>query len=190
MSNVKPLSLRAYAKRRGVSAEAVSKAITAGRLRESVILIGGAPKIGNPELADREWDANTRPRVDHPPPPSREQSRAAATAALAAGEVPDYNDSRAIREAHAARREAALADMAEIDVSERRGELVSVEDARRDVYDKFTIVKTKLLGVPARLAQRLPELARTVQPLAEELIREALEELAGAASDADGGVSA
>jgi hypothetical protein len=54
-----PLSLRAYARRRGVSPEAVSRAIERGRLRESVVRVGGAPKVANPELADREWARNT-----------------------------------------------------------------------------------------------------------------------------------
>src|SRR5690606_425861 len=99
-----PMTCRAYAKRRGGSAEAVSKAISSGRLRESVTMIGGAPKIIDPDLADAEWEANTQPRSDLP----------RAQQSLPDG-VPDYNVSRALREAAAARRESALADMAEIE---------------------------------------------------------------------------
>src|SRR5689334_21046405 len=66
MSNVEqrqpePMSLRAYALRRGVSPEAVSRAIRSGRLRDSVVTVGRSPKIADPELADREWAANTDP---------------------------------------------------------------------------------------------------------------------------------
>lgn len=61
-----PISLRAYARHRRVSAEAVSKAIAVGRLTASVTLVDGAPKIANAALADEEWARNTRPRVDHP----------------------------------------------------------------------------------------------------------------------------
>lgn len=176
----KPTSLRAYARRRGVSAEAVSKAVESGRLRASVVTVGGQPKIGDVDLADREWQANTRPRIDHAPPPT------ITVIPPVDQEVPDYNVSRALREAAAARREAALADMAEIEVAELRGELVNVAEARADVIAKFTVVKTKLLGIPARLAQRLPELAAEVVPVADELLREALEELAADADSADG----
>jgi hypothetical protein len=177
-----PLSLSAYAKRRGVSHVAVSKAIAAGRLTASVVRDDrGAPKIADPELADREWAANTRPRIDHPaadlggePPDPRPRSPRASVPAAdpsSRGPVPDYNESRA-------RRESALADMAEIEVAERRGELVPVAEARADVVSRFTVVRTRLLGVPSRVAQRLPHLAGEVVPVLDELLREALEELA------------
>lgn len=181
MANAKPTSLRAYAKRRGVSAEAVSKAITAGRLRDSVMMVDGAPKIGDVELADREWEANTRPRIDQPRPalaPAEEPTEIAG--------VPDYNKSRALREAAAARRENALADLAEIEVEEKRGELVSVDEARSYIIERFAVVKTKLLGVPTRVAQRLPNLASEVEPVVDQYIREVLEELAAEPDDGDG----
>jgi hypothetical protein len=62
------MSLSAYARRRGVSVEAVSKAVERGRLRGSIVMVDGKPKIGDAELADHEWQANTRPRIDQPPP--------------------------------------------------------------------------------------------------------------------------
>jgi hypothetical protein len=217
--DVAPLSLTAYAKRRGVSAVAVSKAVASGRLSASVVRDErGAPKIGDPELADREWTANTRPRIDHPPeaspsaaparpraaarelpasgaPPAASSAPRPAPAAAAAAaapppprrplldDVPDYHESRARREAAAARRESALADVAELDAGERKGELVSVAEARADVIEMFSIARTKLLGLPARLAQRLPHLAAEVVPVLDGLLREALEELA---EDGDG----
>lgn len=159
----KPLSLRAYAKRRSVSAEAVSKAVADGRLRDSVVRVAGAPKIADPELADREWEANTQPRADRP-----------ATDAVGS----DYHASRSIREAAAARREIAAADIAELDLAERRGQLVDAEQARSDVLAAFSLVKTRLLSVPSRVGQRLAHIADEVVPVVEELIREALEELA------------
>ena len=205
-----PISLTSYAKLRGVSAVAVSKAVASGRLNASVVRDErGAPKIGDVELADREWTANTRPRIDHPPAPAPprhpdamtgpaaprperpERARASAepTTPLIAG-VPDYNESRARREAAAARREAALADVAELDAGERKGELVSVAEARADVIEMLSVARTKLLGVPARMAQRLPHLAGEVVPVIDGLMREALEELAdaldGLGEDRDG----
>lgn len=167
------MSLRAYARRRGVSPEAVSKAVADGRLRAAVVRDArGAPKIADPELADREWDGNTRPRIDHAPsaPPAADDIDDA-----------DYHAARARREVAAARREAALAEMAELDLAERRGELIPVDQARADVFDKFTIVRTRLLGVPTRVAQRLPAIAADVVPVIDELLREALEELADGA---------
>ena len=60
-----PMSLRGYARRRNVSAEAVSKAVARGRLRRSVQILNGQPKIADPDLADQEWVENTQRRADH-----------------------------------------------------------------------------------------------------------------------------
>lgn len=157
-------TLTEYAKRRGVSKAAVSKAIATGRLTKSVARNKrGQPSIADQDLADREWDANTRgSEEDGELPPG----------------IPKLNVSRAIREHHAARREAALADSAEDERDFAREELVPTEEARAFVIDRFTVVKTKLTGVPTRLSQRLPELAEKVTPVLDQLIREALEELA------------
>jgi phage terminase Nu1 subunit (DNA packaging protein) len=187
-----PVSLRAYARRRGVSAEAVSKAVSEGRLAASVVRVRGAPKIADVELADREWEANTRPRVDLPPDARAAGRRLGVDEAVrdvlesaVDEDVPDYFRSRALREAAAARREKALADMAEIEVEERRGELVKVDAARAGVIEKFTVVKTKILGVPSRVAQRLPHVSADDLRVIDDLLREALEELADGA-DGDG----
>jgi phage terminase Nu1 subunit (DNA packaging protein) len=158
------MSLRAYAKLRGVSPEAVSKAITTGRLSKSVATVAGKPKIADPELADREWSANTQQRVDQP--------------AAAPRDPPEYLAHRTAREGAAARRELAQAQLAELELAERKGEFIRIEDARRDVMEKFTLVRTKLLGIPVRLAQRMPEISGDLVTVLDELLREALEELA------------
>jgi phage terminase Nu1 subunit (DNA packaging protein) len=79
-----------------------------------------------------------------------------------------------------ARREAALAEQAEIELARLKGTLIDVAQARADVINRFTIVRTRIQGVPARLAQRLPHLAAEVVPVLDGLLREALEELAAA----------
>ena len=101
----------------------------------------------------------------------RAEAAAQAAADLESAGVPPL----AVSEA---RLMAAKAEIAEIDAAERRGEVISVEQARADVFDKFTTVRTKILGVPSRVAQRLPRLAPEVVPVLEELLREALTELA------------
>jgi hypothetical protein len=176
----KAMSLREYARRRGVTAEAVSKAIMAGRLAESVVRVKGQPKISDPKLADREWEANTRPRVDLPPPTQESDEPAPAADDQ---NPPDYYVSRAKREAAAARREAALAELAELDVAERRGELVDANEMAEKFVEVVTVAKTKLLGVPARVKQRLPHVATEDIRLIDELVREALEDLADGEGD-------
>jgi len=187
MSSKKPTSLRAYARQRGVSPEAVSKAIMTGRLKASVVQVGGQPKIADVELANREWDANTQPRIDQQQPtqprsPSRDDD---GDDEDLPADIPPYKVSRARREAEAARREGALADLAEIEVAEKREELVPVDEARAYIIDRFAIVKTKILGVPTRVAQRFPNIAAEVEAVVDQYLREILEELA-AEPDGDG----
>jgi phage terminase Nu1 subunit (DNA packaging protein) len=137
-----------------VSHTAIRKAALAGTLSEGVIVgDGNKVSITDASAAAAQW------RAQHPKEPANRP------------DVPDIGVSRA-------RREAALADLAELEVAERRGELIPVEQARADVLDKFAIVRVRILGVPARVAQRLPNLAAEVVPVVDDLLRKALEELA------------
>lgn len=181
-----PITLTAYASRRGVSPKAVSKAVAAGRLSASVTRDQhGSPKIADPDLADREWEANTRARVEYATPAAEQPAAAPGTrhpaphaAAAVSPELATYYAHRSAREGAAARREAVQAEMAELVLAERRGQMIPIDQARRDVMERYTTVKTRLLGLPRRLAQQLPHLATEVVPVVDALLREALEELA------------
>lgn len=155
MTTRKPMSIRAYARHRGVNHSAVRRAIQSGRLAACLAYPGGKPQIADPELADREWEASRRPRADDPPQPPSE----------------DYQAARA-------RRESALATLAEMERDERAGRLIDADRARAEVIDVFTQVRTKLLGIPHRLKQRRPELDAAAVREVDDLIREALEALA------------
>ncbi len=151
----------------------MSKAVAAGRLPKSAVVVNGQPKIADVELADQEWEANTRPRIDHP------RTKRPGRAARDRDQDQDDDDGHwtASYNAARARRENALADLAEIEVEEKLEELVPFEEAREYIIDKFTITKTKLLGIPSRFVQQHPHLA-DVAPALESLLREAMEELA------------
>ena len=90
---------------------------------------------------------------------------------LAAAGVPSVAVSRA-------RIEAVRAALATIELNEKKGKLVSVDVARTAVIEKFTAVRTRLLGLPTRIRQRLPHLTAEDVRIIDALIREALEELA------------
>ena len=174
------MSQRAYAKRRGVSAMAVSRAVRSGRLKASV----RDGKIIDPDLADREWAANTDltdapssvieqsaswPGVDRPvapPPPAGEES---------AGEGTPLHEANRIEKVWKAK-------TAELKYKQEAGELVPAAEVRGKLEDTFRTCRTKLLGIPSRARQVLPHL--TVGDIAaiESMVREALEDLAGAAA--------
>lgn len=166
------LSLREYARHRkaarltGGTHRAVQVAITSGRLSGS--LTPDRKRIRSAKLADREWAATTN------------EDRIPITGPTA---VAAPASTSSLQE-HRTRREAALADLAEIEVGEKRQELVPVDEARAFMISSFTVVKTRLLGVPSRLGQR----DRTATPvqiaLVDDLIRAALEELAVGSGEA------
>jgi phage terminase Nu1 subunit (DNA packaging protein) len=107
---------------------------------------------------------------------ARDAAREAVRGELEAASIPAVEVSEA-------RLMAAKAELAEIDVAERRGELIPVDKARADVFDKFATVRTRIMGVPSRVAQRLPHHANEIVPVLKELLREAMLELASGADD-------
>lgn len=182
-----PISLRAYARHRGVSAMAVSKAVAAGRLRASVTRDEhGQPKIADVALADQEWDAGT----DHSKAPGYVKERAAARAAGAPPAAPPAAErtepppeeaglqlGASLAVASAAEK-VWRAKLAELDYRERTGELVDAEEMTAKIADVFTRVRTRLLAIPTRAKQQLPHLTVQDVALVDGLVREALEELA------------
>ena len=111
------MTLTAYAQRRKVSTKAVSKAVATGRLSKSIARDKhGRPRVIDADLADQEWETKTRAQIGRPAAPPRAEiaePRHVVPVRVAAApselDVPDYNVSRALREAAAARREAGVA---------------------------------------------------------------------------------
>lgn len=182
----KPTSLSAYARHRKLSVEAVSKAIRDGRLAESVVMVNGRPKITDVDRADKEWAANTRPGQRGTRPITRAKFAARDEERQAAGgddsaqldeSAIDYGEARRRREIQVLRADRVKAEVAELELQVRRGELVAVADVRSEVEDAFARVRTHLLGVPSRARQRIHTLSAADVTLLEDLIREALEDL-------------
>lgn len=156
-----PLSMRQYAKRRGVSAEAVSKAIRDGRLRLSLTAVDGRPKIADPEMADREWRENTD--ASKAPDAWKTGSRGAASATLADA---------------AMRERVARAQLAELDYETRAGALVSAREVERVWTALVVQFRTAILGIPAKYKSHCPELTHAQLATLNDLLRQALEVLA------------
>ncbi len=182
------MSLRAYAKRRGCTLAAVQKALAAGRLEESVVIYRRQPAIGDPDLADREWADRTRPRS------SAEDDELEALASELEGEAVDpsapdagisYNEARRRREVELWRQARSKREVDDLDLAVRRGELVTAREAAEAFAEIVSVAKTKLLGLPARIKQRLPHVATDDIKVIDDLMREALEGLAAGDDDED-----
>jgi len=167
---VKPLSLRAYAAwrkskgLRGGSLEAVRRAIQSARLVDSLVTVDGVQKVSDPEAADREWEANTEPGRGGIP-------------GFTSGEEEDDQEPPAIVQA-AARLKAAQADLAELTVRKRAGDLVDAEEVQAGFVDLCTTARNKLLGLPNAMRQEHPDAPREWLATLDRKVREYLEELA------------
>lgn len=169
------VSFREYARQRGISAAAVSKAVKEGRLIHGVVLDDAGKKCIDPDIADAEWAAmtdNTRGAPSHAKPRGHGVSTVVQPAAAVADEPPKFMESKA-------KREAFMAELARLEYEEKSGKLVQVEDVKRESFRVARIVRDSMLNIPDRVAAELAaetDPFRVQQRLAQE-IRLALTEL-------------
>lgn len=180
-----PISLRAYAKHRGCSVQSVSKAVSSGRLVQSVVRVNGEPKIGDVASADAEWAANT----DHTKAPGyvKERGLDPASAGLpsAAQEVKAPPPQRVKRVAAVttlssavAREKNARADLAELEYRTKAGALVSAAAVEAAWGDMVGEMRTGVLAVPSKFKALYPDLSRDQLTALTDLLCRALESLA------------
>jgi hypothetical protein len=190
--SVEPMSLRAYARHRGVSLRAVQKALKSGRIsaREDGRL--------DADVADENWARNTAPR---PQAPARPASKVAATKLAAPTAAPErahhhsdthpparqpiepprlesgleYSKARAVRESY-------LARLAKIDFEERTEKLVSRDEMQVAAFNRYRTFRDGMLNIPDRLAAVLAAESdpRQVHELLSTEIRKALTEFSDA----------
>lgn len=168
----------------GVSRTAVYKAIKQGRL--PVVRTSDGRELIRSETLREDWFAKTMAKIGvGPKPPMGESAfpterpkrerpapEPERLASPEAGEVvPDYNESRA-------RTEYLKAELLELERKEKEGLLVRAADVQAKWIEVLTISRTKVLGVPSKAKQRIPDLTQDQIAILEDIVREALEELA------------
>src|SRR5258705_13404441 len=160
--SVEPMSLRAYARHRGVSLRAVQKALKSGRIsaREDGRL--------DADVSDTNWARNTAPR---PQFGVQSANKLAATTVAAPTTAPErahhhsdthplvrqssepprlesgleYSKARAVRESY-------LARLAKIDFEERTEKLVSRDEMQVAAFNRYRTFRDGMLNIPDRLA--------------------------------------
>ena len=120
------ISIRAYAKLRGVSDAAVRKAIAAGRISKL------ADGTIDPKTADREWDSNSDP------------AQKPAVEAVSSGTGSSYQQSRAIKEAYEAR-------LKKLEFETKSGKLIPISEVQIEAFNAARIVRDRLLNIPDRV---------------------------------------
>lgn len=139
MPKVNLITQAEYARHRGVSEAAVSKALAAGR----VTLTDG--KI-DPVAADAQWARNSRVRANAKPPAAQ-----VANSDVGDPEAPGADNYWTAR----SRREQAEAELAEIDLAERTGQVIQVKAVEAVWAQALGATREHLLQVRARLAPLL-----------------------------------
>jgi hypothetical protein len=181
------LSRRKYAEHRkdtglpGGSLQAVQRALARDRIHlepDGTI---------DPDRADREWAANTdlskapasvvaSGSAGDTPPDNRQPALSGAAPSLS-GEVPEPHEGLSLSEANAIKA-VWQAKTAKLEYQKAAGEVVPAADVRGELEDVFRKCRTKLLGIPSRAKQVMPELTPVQVAKFEDLIRESLEDLA------------
>lgn len=182
------MSQRAYARHRaahglpGTTHRAVQKALESGRIKAN------EDGLIDSEAADRAWEANSSEGHRRN---AKQESEAAVKAAkpkkraakvdeeaLRPSEpIPQAEPGMTLAEASALEK-VWKARLAELDFEERSGRLVPAEEVVARWVELVTISKTKLLALPGKAKARIPSLTPAEVGVIDELVREALEELA------------
>ena len=151
------LSIRGYARHRGVSHTAVRKALASGRITAN------DDGTINPTTADEDWAASTdvsKPRnsvTGRPQLAALRLTPRRVSAASAVAEPPplstggqsrlasSYADSRAARESY-------LARLAKLEFEERSSKLVDADEVRAQVFALGRRMRDAVLALPDRVA--------------------------------------
>lgn len=179
------MSMRAYARYRGVSPEAVSKAVKLGRI--STVLDERGKRVIDPAVADTEWLENSAhhkrqsPTIAEkkaaassaPPEPPHVEAPPLAGSDSSAPAGPSYNRSRAIREAFNAK-------IAQIEYEEKIKKLISAEKVRVSAFKSARIVRDAIMNIPNRISADLASETdpQKVRIMLTDALNEALQELA------------
>ena len=135
-------SFTAYAAHRQVSPAYITKLFNQKRLDEAIHIDEKGRKLIHREKADELLYGSLRERPD-----ARERIEAGDVepAQTTSKGIPNYADSRAVREAFVAR-------LAKLDYEERQGKLVEADKVRLQAFELARKVRDALLAIPDRVA--------------------------------------
>lgn len=158
------VKVAAFAKQMGISPQAVRKAISEGRLKESVQREGRSWLVDD-QLAAAEWDRNTAPQFQRGRMAERQQAQAVAPpSAGLQGKIPSQSQAAAVRTWYQAK-------LLELDLKQRNGELVPAADMQRVRFESGRRVRDAVL----RLGQQMiGDIARAAGGLTPEQRSEVL----------------
>ena len=136
------ISLAELAMLKNVSRAAVTKKIKSGKLEGAVVNHNGR-KLVNKEEAIRLWD-----RADTRVVTTVKKELKQKIDSLPADSIPDFAES-------IAKREFYLAELAKLDVEEKKEQLVSVAEIKKSSFAKARAIREALTNLADRLSHQL-----------------------------------
>lgn len=138
------VSLRAYARHRGVALSAVQKAITSGRIKKTV---NGKINIA---AADKAWAANTDLAKRPPDAPAFDDPDLSDPD----DDIDDIDDSDAPvtseYQKHRANREEIRVKKEQLELDMLMGNTIDLADAQRIIFTAMRTIRDAIMNVPAR----------------------------------------
>ena len=162
------ITMAELAKLKNVSRMAVSKKVKSGKLDSAIVNHNGR-KLVNKEEAFRLWDLQAPPSKDTTVRKKLKQE----IDSKKVEEIPAYGESKA-------KREYFLAELAKLDVEEKKQQLVSVEDIKKSSFATGRSIREALTNLADRLSHQLAgeDDATVIHNIISTEHREALENLA------------
>ena len=158
------------AEKMGVTIQAVYGAIKEGRL--TAMMDDKGKIVINSDTLEKEWyskSAFKRVRTTKDNNVVVHKSRLSKTDES----IPEYEESKA-------RTEHLKAELLELDRKVKENELVAMDEVENKWCNIITNARNKLLGIPAKAKQRIPDLDTNAVACLDDIVREALEELSAA----------
>ena len=158
------------AEKMGVTIQAVYGAIKEGRL--TAMTDDKGKIVINRDTLEKEWyskSAFKRVRTTKDNNVVVHKSRLSKTDES----IPEYEESKA-------RTEHLKAELLELDRKVKENELVAMDEVENKWCNIITNARNKLLGIPAKAKQRIPDLDTNAVACLDDIVREALEELSAA----------
>ncbi|MEG1824333.1 MAG: hypothetical protein RRY12_01355 [Cloacibacillus sp.] len=176
------ISMSEFARRKGVTPQSVHKAIKCNRI--GVVHTGARAKL-DWDIASAQWDRSAqlkaelrkRRSVQEQEEPVIEFPSEAETAIAEDDDDPgipsgtDYFEQRGATEAYKAK-------LARLKYLEEKGQLVRAEDVKYACSKMVSAIRQRVQSVPSKAKIRLPHLTVSDMSVLDDLMREALTELA------------
>jgi len=152
------------ARLKNVSPQAVYKAINQGRV--TPVVDNDGKVMLDKDAFESDWE-----KVYHPNQMKKSNNYHKPRQKAVVTDIPAYEESRA-------RTEHLKAELLDIERKQKEKDLVDSKQVQAKWLEVISIAKNKVLGIPSKAKQRIPELDVSAMNCLEDIVRESLEEIA------------